>query len=275
MRMTPFWANYHYHLVMQFKAPKQPSSLNSETQADTFTADLEETHQTLSKNLQEAEASQTKCASSKVVIFEVGDNLWLSMRHFQTTRPSKKLDYKRTGPYTVSNVINKNGYKLDLPYTIRKHNIFHVSLLDRYTPLTALTCHLNHSRQSSTTLTNGKSTESSTLSGTTGSSIMSYNGQVTVTYGLAGSLRRISGMHRSWLMSSTVSIRGSLVDDWTGGMRLDVLRGSYIDYFAYFLMDLGPVQMASARVFTTSGDKSSGGGDSLCTESAERLLIEH
>ena len=58
-------------------------------------------------------------------------------------------------------------------------------------------------------------------------------------------------------------------------MGLDVLRGFYFVYFVYFLMDLGPVQMASARVFTTSGEKSSGGGVSPCTESAERLLIEH
>jgi hypothetical protein len=136
-RMTPFWANYHYHPVMQFKAPKQPSSLNSEIQADTFAAGLEETHQTLRKNLQEAQANQTKYAGGKEVIFEVGDKVWLSTRHFRTTRPSKKLDYKRTGPYTVSKVINKNAYKLDLPYTIRKHNVFHVSLLDRYTPPTA------------------------------------------------------------------------------------------------------------------------------------------
>jgi len=136
-RMTPFWANYHYHPVMQFKAPMQPSSLNSEIQADTFAAGLEETHQTLRKNLQEAQANQTMYAGGKEVIFEVGDKVWLSTRHFRTTRPSKKLDYKRTGPYTVSKVINKNAYKLDLAYTIRKHNVFHVSLLDRYTPPTA------------------------------------------------------------------------------------------------------------------------------------------
>jgi hypothetical protein len=73
-------------------------------------------------------------------------------------------------------------------------------------------------------------------------------------------------------MSSTDSIRGSLDNDWTGGMRLDILLGFS---FVYFLMDLGPVQMASARVFTTSGDMSSGGGVSLYTESAERLIIEH
>ena len=67
-RMTPFWANYHYHPVMQFKAPKQPSSLNSEIQADAFAAGLEETHQTLRKNLQEAQANQTKYAGGKEVV---------------------------------------------------------------------------------------------------------------------------------------------------------------------------------------------------------------
>jgi hypothetical protein len=137
MRMTPFWANCHYHPVMQFKAPKQPSSLKSEIQADTFAAGLEETHQTLRRNLQEAQAHQIKYAGGREVVFEVGDKVWLSTRHFRTTRPSKELDYKRTGPYTLSKVINKNAYQLDLPYTIRKHNVFHVSLLDRYTPPTA------------------------------------------------------------------------------------------------------------------------------------------
>jgi hypothetical protein len=136
-RMTQFWANYHYHPVMPFKAPKQPSSLKSEIQADTFAVGLEESHQTLRRNMQEAQAIQTKYAGGKEVVFEVGDKVWLSMRHFRTTRPAKKLDYKRSGPYTVSKVINQNAYKLDLPYTIRKYIVFPVSLLDRYTPPTA------------------------------------------------------------------------------------------------------------------------------------------
>jgi hypothetical protein len=95
--MTPFWANYDYFPVMQFKAPKQPSSLKSEIHADTFAAGLEETHQTLRWNWQEAQARQPKYAGSKAVVLEVGDNVCLSTQHFRTTRPSKKLDYKRTG----------------------------------------------------------------------------------------------------------------------------------------------------------------------------------
>jgi hypothetical protein len=41
----------------------------------------------------------------------------------------------------------------------------------------------------------------------------------------------------------------------------------------YFItsLHLGPVQMALARVFTTSGDKASGGGVSPCPQSAEWL----
>jgi hypothetical protein len=133
--MTPFWAVYHRHPEMQFKMPKA-SSLKSETEADVLLEGLKETHRVLRDNLLEAQENQTKYAAGKEIAFEVGGRVWLSTRPFRTTRPSKKLDYKRAGPYTVSKSINKNAYKLDLPKTMRNHNVFHVSLLDRYTPPT-------------------------------------------------------------------------------------------------------------------------------------------
>jgi len=114
-RMTPFWVYYHYHPVMQFKAPKQPSSLKLDFHADTSVAGLEETHQTLCKNLQEAQARQTKYTDGKEVVVKIGDQVGLSTRHFQTTRPSKMREYTWTGPYTQSKVINHNAFKLDLP----------------------------------------------------------------------------------------------------------------------------------------------------------------
>ena len=58
-----------------------------------------------------------------------------------------------------------------------------------------------------------------------------------------------------------------------GGVTLDVPSFSFLFTSLYFFtsLDLGPVQMASARVFTTSGDQSSGGGVSPCAGSAEWL----
>jgi hypothetical protein len=204
--MTPFWANYHYHPVMQFEAPKQPSHLNSEIQADTFAAGVQETHQTLRKNLQETQANQKKYASGKEVDFEVRDKICLSVRHIRTTRLSKKLDYKRTAPYTVSKVINKIADKLKLPYKIWKRNVS-MSLCSTAIHLFPLASHhLNGSQQLSTTLMNGQATGSSSVSDATRSSIITYSGWVTVTYGLAGNLWRISGMCRNQSTSFTECI---------------------------------------------------------------------
>ena len=128
--MTLFWAMYHRNPEMQFQAPKA-SHLKSEIQADATLEGLAETHRTLCENILEAQMRQTKYAGGKEITFDIGDKVWLSTKHFHTTRPSKKLDYKRAGPYTVSKVISRNAYKLDLPKTMRNHNVFHVSQLDR------------------------------------------------------------------------------------------------------------------------------------------------
>jgi len=64
---------------------------------------------------------------------EVRNKVWLSTQHFRMSRMSKKLHYVRTGPYTVSKIINQNAYKLAWPGTMRNHKVFHVSQLDQYT----------------------------------------------------------------------------------------------------------------------------------------------
>jgi hypothetical protein len=58
-----------------------------------------------------------------------------------------------------------------------------------------------------------------------------------------------------------------------GGVTLDVPSSSFLfsSLNIFTSLDFGPLQMASAWVFTTSGDKSSGGGVSLCAGSAEWL----
>jgi len=96
---------------------------------------MEETHRILRENIIKAQEQQTKYAGGKEMTFAVGDKVWLSTRNLKSSRTSKRLDYKRTGPFTVSKIINKNAYKLHLPSTMRNFNVFNVSLLDHYTPL--------------------------------------------------------------------------------------------------------------------------------------------
>jgi len=132
--MTPFWDVSHQHPMMQFETQIAPANLKSEIQADTVLEGLEETHRILRENQLDAQERQTKYAGGKEITFEVGDRVWLSTKHFHTTRASKELDYKRKGPYMVSKIINQNAYKLGLPKTMRNHNVFHISQLDWYTP---------------------------------------------------------------------------------------------------------------------------------------------
>jgi len=62
--------------------------------------------------------------------FQVGDKVWLNAKNIRTCRPSRKLDNKRHGPYEVKGKIGTHTYCLNLPNTMKIHNVFHVSLLD-------------------------------------------------------------------------------------------------------------------------------------------------
>ncbi|QRV84489.1 Retrotransposable element Tf2 protein [Ceratobasidium sp. AG-Ba] len=65
--------------------------------------------------------------------FKVGDKVWLLLTNLSTRRPSKKLDNRKGGPFTITEKISSHAYRLDLPKTIRVHNVFHVNLLSPVT----------------------------------------------------------------------------------------------------------------------------------------------
>ena len=133
-RVSPFYANYGYHPTLQFKSPakSQGTEIRAEQHADAFVETLRQTHERLREHILEAQRWQTKYAKGKAIEFAIGERVWLSTRHIKTQRESKKLDYKRIGPYRVIERINANAYRLQLPPEMQIHNAFHVSLLDRY-----------------------------------------------------------------------------------------------------------------------------------------------
>jgi hypothetical protein len=63
----------------------------------------------------------------------IGDKVWLNRQHIETDRPTKKLDYRRLGPYEILEKIGSRAYKLKLPASMKIHDVFHVSMLEKVT----------------------------------------------------------------------------------------------------------------------------------------------
>jgi len=53
-------------------------------------------------------------------------------RNIKTTILSKRLDYKKIGPFQILAKIGTSAYKLALPPPMAIHNTFHISLLEPY-----------------------------------------------------------------------------------------------------------------------------------------------
>lgn len=66
--------------------------------------------------------------------FKKGDQVLLSMANITTNRPMKKLDVKYSGPFTILDKIGKGAYRLDLPPSMKCHNVFNITLLRPFEP---------------------------------------------------------------------------------------------------------------------------------------------
>jgi hypothetical protein len=64
--------------------------------------------------------------------FKIGDLVMIDARNLKTQRPSKKLDHKKIGPVKILKKIGTRAYRVELPPTIKVHNVFHVSLMEPY-----------------------------------------------------------------------------------------------------------------------------------------------
>ena len=130
LRTSPFYANYG----LEPKAYGEPREY--ETLAEHARIGVEHL-KTLHENL----AMDIKFFSERAAVYanqkriggpqlQVGDKVYLLRRNIKTKRPSSKLDHKKLGAFTISEIKGPVNYKLDLPKSMKIHPVFHVSLLE-------------------------------------------------------------------------------------------------------------------------------------------------
>lgn len=127
-QQSPFYVNYGYHPIM-------PSNIgiSSNPAAVTLLENIQNIQQQLQTALKIAQNRYEHYANQdrKDLTLAPGDKVLLDARNITTTRPSKKLDYKRLGPFKVLEQIGKVAYRLELPPSMSQlHPVFHVSLLE-------------------------------------------------------------------------------------------------------------------------------------------------
>ena len=129
--MTPFYANYGYHPVTNWpgdEEPRNPTSIN-------YVHWMKGVHEGICKRLKATRERMGQWYDKNKVEapkFEPGDRVMLDARHVKTKRPSKKLDFKSIGPFTIKRVIKDIACELDLPDEWKIHPVFHISLLEPY-----------------------------------------------------------------------------------------------------------------------------------------------
>ena len=64
--------------------------------------------------------------------YSIGQKVWLDTADLRTDRPSKKLDFKRQGPFEILDKVGSRAYKLKLPATWKVHPVFNVVKLRPY-----------------------------------------------------------------------------------------------------------------------------------------------
>ena len=102
---------------------------------ETLAKDLENLHKTLREEMTKAQLRQMENYDKHRKPdpnLKSGDMVWFLPRNVKTTRPSKKLDYQKMGPFKIIKKVGTGSYKLDLPASMTIHNTFHISLIEPY-----------------------------------------------------------------------------------------------------------------------------------------------
>jgi len=131
--VTPFFAVQGVDPRMSFAGEPTQERDQRCCEADQVQAAMQQIHEHLRVEMRWSQAVQEEGANRGRVPapnIQVGSKVWLDARNVRTTCPTRKLDWKRLGPFQVRGQVSPYAYELELPASIRIHRVQPVSLLD-------------------------------------------------------------------------------------------------------------------------------------------------
>jgi transposase InsO family protein len=128
--ISPFFANYGKHP----KTDRNPKGVKPVAdKAQITTTRMTELHELLQQHLQEISTKTTEQANKKRTegpVLREGGMVYLLRKNIKTRRPSGKLDHTKLGPFRIKKRHGPVTFKLELPASMKIHDVFHKSLLE-------------------------------------------------------------------------------------------------------------------------------------------------
>ncbi|SPC67975.1 uncharacterized protein UHOD_12199 [Ustilago sp. UG-2017b] len=124
-QLTPFFANYGYHPRFSFDNT-DPAPLPPFPAARSYADQLKQLHKYAHGELDKANSQSAEQFNKHRLPspqFQPSDRVWLSAENIRSLRPTKKLDYHHLRPFSISEVISSHAYRLQLPPSMKIHNI--------------------------------------------------------------------------------------------------------------------------------------------------------
>ena len=121
-----------YHLKMSYEHDIDKRSASESVNSNIIK--YKKTLTVLKKELAIAQEHQINAFNkyAREQTYNVGDWIYFDQQNIKTIRPNQKLDWKFIGPFQILKRYDKNAYQLDLSTRFKFHNVFYVSLLEKY-----------------------------------------------------------------------------------------------------------------------------------------------
>ena len=136
-KVSPFLATKDYNPRMSFDPIDLSADSTKERIANSMARlianRMEEVWEFMQEEMMKSQAKQAvaaNCHRKEPLAYKVRDMVWLSTRNIKIKRSLKKLDHKMIDPYKVKKLVG-SSYQLELPHTMKIHDIFHPNLLQK------------------------------------------------------------------------------------------------------------------------------------------------